>query len=142
MTSKIHFTVSSITGLAFGLIFKSYVIGVTSWMTGWIIDCDHLLDYFIYLLKFKTKPDIQEFFSGVFFKKLGKIYVLAHSWEYLFIFLIVGFYRLSFPFVTAIGFSYGLHLLLDQFSNKTHPGMYFLSYRIKVGFNKNKLCKD
>lgn len=142
MPSKIHFTVSLILGLIFGLIFQSYLIGILTWLVGWLIDCDHLLDYFIYLRKFKTKFSFREFFSVNFFKKLGKIYVLAHAWEYLFIFLIGSFfYKLSFPFIVAIGSSYGLHLLMDQFTNNIHPLMYFLLYRIKVGFNVNKLCK-
>lgn len=143
MSLKVHFIVSSILGLFFGLIFQSYLIGLLTWLIGWLIDCDHLLDYFLYLVKFEKRPDIKEFFSsGTFFKKLGKIYVLAHAWEYLFLFLVLGFSKLSLPFVVAIGSSYGLHLLLDQLGNHGHPLMYFLLYRIKVGFDVNKLCKD
>ena len=140
MSLKVHFTVSTILGLILGLVFQSYLIGILSWLVGWIIDCDHLFDYLVYLLKSGNKPNLKEFFSTTFFGKLGKIYVLAHAWEYLFIFLVVGLYKLSFPFVVAIGFSYGLHLFLDQFVNITNPWVYFLLYRIKVGFSTNKLC--
>lgn len=142
MSLKIHFTVSTILGLIFGLIFKSYLIGFLSWLIGWIIDCDHFLDYFLYLVKFKETPNLKEFFSGDYFRRLGKIYVLAHAWEYLFLFLVLGFYKLSLPFVIALAFSYSLHLILDLLKNKTYSLMYFLLYRIKVGFNVNKLCRE
>lgn len=141
MTPKVHFTVSLMLGLVFGFIFQSYLIGILSLVIGWLIDCDHFLDYFLYLLKFKTKPSLKEFFSpGIFCRKLGKIYVLAHGWEYLFLFLILGFWKLNLPFVIAIGSVYGLHLALDQLANRTRPLMYFLLYRIKNGFDVNKLC--
>lgn len=53
--------------LGFGFLFKSYLIGLSAWLIGWAMDCDHLFDYFLYLRKFKTKLNLQEFFDGVFF---------------------------------------------------------------------------
>lgn len=140
MFLKNHFTVSVVLGLSFGFLFKSYLAGLSAWLVGWAMDCDHLFDYFLYLRKFKTKFNLQEFFDGVFFDKLGKIYILGHAWEYLILYIIIGYLILPWQFIIAIGFSYGLHLLLDQFDNKVYPGMYFLFYRIKVNFNVNKLC--
>ncbi|MBU4299207.1 hypothetical protein KJ636_04145 [Patescibacteria group bacterium] len=142
MTLKVHFTISAAVGLAFGLIFKSYFIGMASWLIGWAIDFDHLMDYFIYLLKFKTRPNLGEFLSGDFFKKLGKIYILAHGWEYLILFITVGSFTLPWQLVLAIALSYSLHLFLDQLACNTNKWMYFLIYRIKVNFNVNKLCRD
>jgi len=140
MTLKTHFIVSSVVGLSFGFIFKSYVIGIASWLVGWIMDTDHLLDYFIYLKKFKKKFNLKEFFASHYLKKLGKIYFLAHGWEYLILFSIFGFWQLDNAFVFAVSFSYFLHLALDQYKYKVSPFIYFLIYRIKINFNIDKLC--
>lgn len=138
MSLKIHLIVSSLLGLFFGLIFHSFWISLLSWLVGWLIDCDHLLDYFLYLLKFKKTPELkeflEEFFNGDYYKKLGKIYVLAHAWEYLVVFWALGSWKLNLSWVISLSFSYGLHLFLDQWGNRGHPSRYFLLYRIKVGF--------
>jgi len=135
-----HIIISTAVAFSFGLIFKSYSIGLISWLAGWIIDFDHLIDYAIYLKKFKKKFNLEEFVSGDYFKKLGKIYVLGHSWEYLILFFFLGNY---FPWqlLTTVSVSYFFHMILDQLSYDISHFLYFLSYRIKVNFNTEKLFK-
>ena len=45
-----------------------YIIGI--FIFGWLIDVDHLIDYFYYLLKYKKNHQLVNFFQAVILKKI------------------------------------------------------------------------
>ncbi|OGF30322.1 hypothetical protein A2533_04470 [Candidatus Falkowbacteria bacterium RIFOXYD2_FULL_35_9] len=141
MTLKQHLIVSTVVGLGFGWFFHSWSAGLYSWLIGWAIDLDHLIDYFIYLIHFEKKFSIKMFFSGKYFDQMGKIFVIYHSWEYSLI-SIIFYYATDIPIsiIFSVTFSYILHLYLDVIAYKSKFRAYSLLYRLSVKFDKNKIC--
>ncbi len=100
---------------------------------GILIDLDHFLDYFMY---YGAKFDIRDFVCNRFLAS-GKIYLVFHAWELIFILLGLSFF-VSWIFPLAI--SMAAHILFDQLTN--HPGepfFYFLAYRWYHKFDLKKI---
>jgi len=108
---------------------------------GWLNDIDHLIDYGVFLYRFKKKISINYFFSGKYFKKNKKIYLLLHSYEITFFLLLIGIIldKEGMFFVT---FAHLLHLAQDQFKNDVNKYSYFFIYRINKDFNFKKICSS
>lgn len=99
-----------------------------------LIDTDHVLDYFL----IHRKLDFGRMLKGHFYK--DKIFVLLHSAEIPIAALLFA------PGVQASAFAAGyfLHLALDiiEYPFRNPLLTYFLSYRVAVGFSKQKLCSS
>ena len=106
---------------------------------GYLLDIDHLLDFFIFYIK-KKKISYRLILSGSYFRSNQKVYVIFHSFEFcltlMFYALISNNYALIFVF-----FSYFSHLLQDQLTNKPKIFGYFLIYRIFNNFDLNRFCQ-
>ena len=116
-----------------------YIAGILFF--GWLIDCDHLLDYFYFLIKNKKYPSIEKFLTGIYFKENNLVIIPGHSIELsLFIFslgLIFDDIGLFF-----ISIAHLLHLIQDLYYNKVNFFGYSLIFRIKNKFRLSKICKD
>ena len=116
-----------------------YIIGI--FIFGWLIDADHLIDYFYYLYKYKKKPSISEFFSGSYFKENYLVIILGHSIELSLIIFLIGliFDDMGLCLVSLAHF---LHLIQDLYSNKVYLLGYSLTFRIKNKFLLSRICKN
>jgi len=128
-----HFLLSIIAGVIIGYFFSNYWSIPIALLTGFFIDADHLIDYFIYR---GWKFNLKEFLSGKCFDYSGKVYVFFHAFEYILVLVVAG---LIWPIFNWIFFTLALsllfHLLFDTFSNKPKWPTYFLSFRIYHHFN-------
>lgn len=105
---------------------------------GWLLDLDHLFDYFYYLMKFKIKFSISTFLSGKYFKHLKKIFIILHSYEITLILITIAtFYDFQYYFIAL---AHIFHLLQDQLTNNVQIYSYFFSYRLKNRFNISAVC--
>ena len=103
---------------------------------GIFIDLDHFIDYFLF---FGPKFNLNDFF-GFSYLESGKVYVFFHSWEIIFLLLAVGIY-FSSSALLIFCFGLSLHLAIDNLQRK-NPFIYFLSYRIAVGFDRRRLLPE
>ena len=120
-------------------INKYHIIGI--FVFGWLIDADHLIDYFYYLFKSKKNPSINEFLSGTYFKKNKLVLILGHSIELTVIIFLVGLIYHDID-LFLVSLAHLLHIIQDLYSNKVYFWGYFLTFRIKNKFLLFKICKN
>jgi len=130
----VHFILSIIAGAIVGYFCRNWWAVPIALVSGFLIDADHLIDYFIYK-KFRGF-DLKEFLSGEFFDRLGKVYVVFHGYEYAAAATIFGiiFPNLGWLFF-SLALSNFLHLLYDTIANKPIWPTYFITYRLIKNFN-------
>ena len=117
----------------------NYIAGILFF--GWLIDCDHLVDYFYFLIKHKKKPLIEKFLTGSYFKENNLVIIPGHSIELsLFIFFLgLIFDDIGLLFISIAHF---LHLMQDLYYNKVNFFGYSLIFRIKNKFLLSMICKN
>lgn len=102
---------------------------------GIFIDLDHLLDYFFSFRRFVLRA-----FLASLQLRGGKVYLLLHSWEIVFLLLTWGSAVKSPPLaILAAGFA--LHLVIDNLQRK-NLFFYFFTYRLAHGFKVATLLPE
>ncbi|MDD5495600.1 MAG: hypothetical protein PHP46_00695 [Candidatus Omnitrophica bacterium] len=138
MRPTAHIITSGIIGVWVGLYLKSMGYGLISFLSGIIIDIDHIFDYYR---------------SRGFTHELGKIYhacvkmdlkyayLLLHSYEFLLLLwtAIILFSLGNFWKAMAIGVTQ--HIIFDQVTNSINTFGYFLTFRMIKGFESDKILK-
>ena len=104
---------------------------------GWLIDLDHLIDFFI-LNKKKDLFNLNLFISGSYFQKSQKIYIFLHSYEITFFLFISSIMVEQNIFYVAL--AHFFHLLQDQITNKVKKSSYFFIYRLLNNFSIKAVC--
>jgi hypothetical protein len=104
---------------------------------GFLLDVDHILDFWLYKGKITFSREIfQEFY-----KNWDKIIVLLHSIELLIPLWIFAYVLREYLISFAISAGFILHLTLDFLSYDLQPLSYFLIYRLLRRFHKEFICK-
>jgi len=129
MRPEAHLFVSAALSSVFYLLTGSVEGAVAVFVGGFFIDLDHFLDFWIYKRRITYTS---EFFSH-YSLKMGKMYVLLHSVELLWL---LCFAQVVTGSTALLGFCVGMtvHLVMDMLGNGKNPMMYFMSYRIMNGF--------
>lgn len=115
-------------------VFKSVPCFIISFAGGFLIDLDHVLDYYLHTGVNLKVANFFKYYSSLRFEYLT---VIFHSFELLFLLwlAIYAFGLGSFWVALAVGFSQ--HMILDLVGNskflKTHS-LYFLTIRALKGF--------
>jgi hypothetical protein len=140
MRAGYHVAVSA--GLSVGLqgLTHSWPASLGCFFSGFLIDLDHYLEYF--LIKRKFPFQYKELKDFCMYDRTNKLYLVFHGYEYLII-LWLCLYAFSLNIVW-LGVALGLtvHLILDQLTNPIKPLCYFLTFRIKNQFDKSKLLSE
>src|SRR5580704_15861824 len=132
-----HIVTSAGIGLASYYRYRSKPAAIASFLVGWLIDLDHIVDY---VRAHGWKPNWSRFNEACHEKYSGKLYLPLHSYELLalFFFLFRGPQRQ--PYRVGITLSVLTHLLLDQRCNPSRKaGTYFLAHRIHKRFNASEI---
>ncbi len=138
---SIHFLLAVLVGYLCGSVFKQVRLGVVvGIMGGFLIDLDHVLEYF---LVFGSTLNLQYFFESRQFLISEKIRLYFHAWEYAPILLLLAWIfkskeRLKLIFIT-LAFSGSIHLISDVFINQFYFRYYSLSYRYQQDFFSSRL---
>ena len=140
MSPVYHTVYAGFFSAVYGSVTHSLWGSVLCFVSGVLMDLDHLLDYILAKkrLTFSYKTLLSYFGS----EKSGKIYIIFHSYEFIFLlWLFIAFYQLS---VVWVGLAVGVttHILLDKFHNPIRPFVYFLTYRMKNKFNKESIYPE
>ncbi len=137
MKLRSHVIASIIFSTMVFLIFKSWIIFTSSLISGVLIDCDHIIDYF---WEFRKRFRVKEFFDVHYKRKILFFMVIFHSWELLALLSICAFSMSWNPWIVGITIGFTQHIILDQTFNK-YPNRlkYFFFWRLKNGFNAKEI---
>ena len=117
--------------------YRSRPAAIASFLAGWLIDADHIIDYVQahgWKLRWLTMNE------AAHEKYSGKLYLLLHSYELLGLFFLLCRGPQRQPYRMGITLSILTHLLLDQKCNPCRkPLTYFLTHRITKRFDAGKL---
>ncbi len=110
-----------------------------------LCDTDHLLEYAAYCMKYRIKPNIDEFMSGQYFAEKGTLGVVFHAHEYVAAMGLLGAMlwkknRHAAQNLAAFTAGYGMHMLLDLIGNDCTWKGYSILYRLSVGFDEKTIC--
>lgn len=115
---------------------KSAWCALASFAAGVLVDLDHFIDYYSdrgFTIKIK---DMYDSFVRM---EIGKLYLVLHSYE-LVIALWISACALSFPGIwVAVAIGMTQHIILDQMTNPLTPLSYFITYRMRKGFDRDLL---
>ena len=134
-----HIVASAGVGLFTYHRYKSVRAGVASFLAGWIIDVDHIIDY---IRAHGWRPNWKRLQASGHEHYSGKLYLLLHSYELLFLFFVLWKNPRKRPYRVGITLSVLAHLLLDQKCNpRRKPLTYFLAHRMYKRFNSRDILK-
>jgi hypothetical protein len=135
MKPVFHVAASTLVSGILYVLFKSWGLVIASFLSGILIDIDHVIDY---LIVRGVRCDRKEFSKFIIEKECWKtasrhwkLNVLFHGWELLVILSIAAALTDWNPVVTGILIGFGHHILLDVFNNKRDSlSKTFLGYSL------------
>ena len=132
-----HIVISAATSGAFFYATQSWEGTAACFLSGIFIDLDHHFDFF--LAKKKIPLRYRELVDFCEKDKNAKLYLFLHSYELLtlFWFLII-YLKLGYVW-SGIALGVTTHLIADQICNPFRPLGYFLIYRIRNHFKKERI---
>ena len=128
-----HFVITLFLAAYMYFKTRSWMAVAATFLTGFFIDVDHLVDYFYYA---GPRFSLKEFLSLHYVHETGKILTPFHAWEY--VLLLLWGRRFSQKYATVLlGMAVGLagHLVWDQISNGASILAYSIIYRILTDFS-------
>jgi len=136
-----HFVLAVLSGWLIGQYFKKSYLGVfIGFLGGFLIDLDHVLEYFLF---FGPHFNLSNFFEGWQFLLSDKIYLWFHAWEYIPILLVAAWllkkYKGLKVILIALALTSGIHLLTDILINQYPLQQYSLIYRSQRDFAAERI---
>ena len=131
-----HITISLFFSAFLFAVSKSWIIFTSSLISGVLIDCDHVLDYF---WEFRKRFRVKEFFDIHYNEKNLFFMVIFHSWELLALLSICAFSMSWNPWIVGVTIGFTQHIILDQIFNTSNRWTYFFFWRLRNGFNMKKM---
>jgi hypothetical protein len=135
-----HFLITLGIALILYARFRDWRLIPACFLTGFLIDADHWLDYFIH---FGLRINLNWFFHACQSPDPPtKNYVLLHGWEFVPIFWWLGHWWGKKKKIKGLAFALSIaylgHLVTDHFSFEHHPLAYSLLFRLFSGFSADK----
>lgn len=135
-----HLPLSLLAGLAgYGWTEEWQCVPVAL-ATGWLIDADHLFDFFYYVFKQYPNVDYRLLKNGGYFEINNKVFVPLHSWEVALLILIGGVAVGELALGTVAVAAHCMHLLQDQFRYRVRTLGYSLVSRLFHRFTLAGFC--
>ena len=143
----VHFVVSAIIALLLWRIYSNRWVIVVSLIAGLLIDLDHLFDYAIgYLSLIGPTLDLSKIVLFDYMSAAGKVFVLFHSLDFIWVWWFVGRFLNGKLKVKGIEWALilpiALHIFVDYAYYTPHPFGYFLIFRILNNFSQNRFNGD
>ena len=140
MRTRNHIIVSAGVSAGLQTTIHSWPATAACFFSGFLIDVDHYLDYFIIRKKFPYRYN--DLYDFCMYSKQSKVYLFLHAYEFLLaLWLSICFFHLGKVWLgVAIGVT--IHLVFDQFINPIKPLFYFLTYRIMNKFDTKRTLSE
>ena len=131
-----HIAASGIISILSWFYFRSFACCLATFLSGFLIDADHLLDY---TLSYRFTFNLHKISEICEKMKLKKLYLVLHSYEIIIIlWAAICIFSLS-KMWQAVALGMTQHIILDQLTNPMRPFGYFFTYRLLNRFNNNKI---
>lgn len=132
MRARYHVIVSTSLSLTLWLFLRSWPLAVASWITGVLIDLDHVLEYLIQRGRLRR---LQDLFHASYNRVYTKAYLILHAWELVALWAGLGVATGWNRWVVGGAIGFVQHLALDQIRNRPSRWAYFLSWRARHDFS-------
>jgi len=121
-----------------GIYFRSAACGFISFLAGFVIDADHLIDYYCV---HRFTLNLRKIYYTCLHMRLERMYLLLHSYELAAVFWIVIYYFSLSNVWKAAAIGMTQHIALDALTNPLSGLGYFIIYRMSKGFKIRLLMK-
>jgi hypothetical protein len=126
MRPQYHLASSVLTASILYLVFKSWSMAFSCFLSGIFIDTDHIYDY---LREFGLPFRVKDFIHSVYNGKFHRMTLFLHSWELLFLIGIIAWFTKWNPTITGVLIGFGHHLVLDTVHNSRTVRAYSFIWR-------------
>ena len=134
-----HFLASIVLAAIVFHFTKSPEASFFCFASGFILDADHVIDFWLYRKKITIDREIFQHFHGRF----GRIYLFLHSFELAALTVILGLLNpQNMILFAALALGLISHLVMDFISYDLHSLSYFLTYRILKRFDIRYICSE
>lgn len=117
---------------AFYALTRSWGLAVSSFLSGTLVDADHLLDFW---REYGLRADLRRIFAVCHGHRLRRAVLFLHAWEWFFAGLLAARLTEWNPVVSGTAIGLGFHLVLDQVANRPEPAGYWFFWRLRRGFS-------
>jgi hypothetical protein len=134
-----HIAVSGVISFIVWAYFKSFGCALVSFATGVFIDLDHLVDYYA---NHRFTLSAKRIYCACIRIRFKRLLLLLHSYEIL-LALWIAIYVFSLSDIwkaAAIGLTQ--HVIFDQVTNPINTFGYFLTYRMAMGFSRDRIIRE
>lgn len=132
MKPPYHVASSVVVAGILHLMFKSWSMTLSCFLSGIFIDIDHVYDY---LREFGRPFRVREFIESIYTARLTRMTLFFHSWEVMLLLLLITWWTNWHPVLTGIFIGFGHHIILDKLYTGVPLRRYFFYYRWKRDFN-------
>lgn len=135
MKAVAHGAISLAAGGALWLGMDSPSAGVSCFLSGLLLDLDHLVDYLLHRPRTNTLADLVDVCENC---RLQRVVLPLHSWELAAATVCAAALVPGSPTI-LVGLAVGLgtHLVSDQLANPVTGSAYFLLQRWRNGFSRS-----
>lgn len=139
MQLKVHFTISAIISSLLYFLFRSFPLAIASFLSGFLVDLDHCLDY---IREYGWNFNANKFFQTFRDTAYKKIIIFMHGWEI--VLLLIGISWIFQWNAWILGITVGVfqHLFFDQLFNRHSKFGYFVIWRMVRHFDAQKFMED
>ncbi len=131
MKPQYHLASSALVAGILYLIFKSWSMALSCFLSGILIDIDHIFDY---MKEYGFPFRVKDFIHAVYSCNFNRMILLFHSWELLFLIAIIAWFTKWNPTITGVLIGFGHHLVLDTFHNSRTLRSYSFIWRWNMDF--------
>ena len=131
MKPPYHLASSVLVASILYMLFKSWSMAFSCFLSGIFIDIDHIYDY---LREFGLPFRVKDFIHTVYNAKFNHMTMFFHSWELLFLILVIAWFTNWNPWITGILIGFGHHIVLDKLYTGGRLRNYFFIFRWKKDF--------
>lgn len=126
-----HIALSIIISGALYAVFRSWGMSAGAFITGVLVDLDHLADY---LFERGVPWPLRDFFGHFYERRHVRIVLVLHAWEWFAVLGAAGWATGWNPWAIGLLVGYAHHMMSDHYSNGLRPLAYSFLWRMSHGF--------
>lgn len=131
MKPQYHVASSALIAGVLYLFFKSWSMALSCFISGILIDIDHIYDY---VREYGMPFTVKKFFTAVYGDNIPRLTLIFHSWELVLLAGIIAWAYSGNPWLAGIFAGLGQHIVLDKLNNGERLRSYSFIWRWKKQF--------
>ena len=126
MKPPYHVASSALVAGILYFLFKSWSMALSCFLSGILIDIDHVYDY---LKEYGYPFKVKDFIRAIYTAKLTRMTLFFHSWEVILLLSIITWFTNWNPLSVGILIGFGHHMILDKLYTGVPLRRYSFIYR-------------